>query len=59
MAELADGLSDAIQPYLERGLTCEQATTRAIGDSGPAPVVASAVSDALADGQARLTAGHK
>ena len=38
------------------GLTCEQATTRAIGDSGPASVVARAISDALADGQARLTA---
>ena len=36
LAELADGLIDATQHYLDRGEPQEQAVTRAIRDSGPA-----------------------
>jgi hypothetical protein len=56
LAELADGLSDAVQHYVDLGMTCEQATIRVIDDSGPVSVVARAARDVLADGQARLTA---
>lgn len=56
LAELADGLRDATEYYLDRGMSREHAAARAVRDSGPAPVVADAVTEVLSAGQARLTA---
>ena len=42
MADLADGLDDTVQHYLDSGETQQQAVARAIQDSGPALVRAGA-----------------
>ena len=56
MADIADGLDDTVQHYLDSGETQQQAVARAIEDSGPAPVVAGAITDMLAFTHARFTA---
>jgi hypothetical protein len=47
LAELVDGLTDATEHYVALGLTRAEAERRAIGDSGPAPVVAHAITEHL------------
>jgi hypothetical protein len=56
LAELADGLCDAAEHYVARGVSPDQAAARAVRDSGPAPVVAQAISEVLSAAQARTTA---
>ncbi len=56
LAELVDGLNDAIAHYVARGLDADAAAARAVQDSGPASVVAADIADLLATGQARHTA---
>jgi hypothetical protein len=56
LRELADGLDDAISDLRERGLTIDEATNRAITESGPPSVVADAFTAALSAVHARHTA---
>jgi hypothetical protein len=56
LAELADGLCDAAEHYVARGVSPDQAAARAVRDSGPAPVVAQAISEVLSAAQAHTTA---
>jgi hypothetical protein len=52
----SDGLTDATQHYLDEDEPEEQAAALAIRDSGPAALVAAAITDGLAASPARRTA---
>lgn len=56
LAELADGLDDAVAHYQARGLALDAAADQAVNDCGPAAEVAAAFSETLAGHQARHTA---
>lgn len=56
LRELADGLSDAVQHYQDRGVATTQSVARALHDSGPAATVAAEIADLLAAATARRTA---
>lgn len=56
VAELADGLDDAITDYRRQGLTAPEATMQAIRESGPASMIADAFTTTLSAVHARHTA---
>jgi hypothetical protein len=56
LAELADGLTDAVDHYRSQGLTLEAAAATAVRECGPADVVAAAFERALEPRRARQTA---
>jgi hypothetical protein len=47
LAELADGLTDTLEHYLALGVSRPEAERRALNDSGPAAVVANAITEHL------------
>ncbi|WP_243073712.1 hypothetical protein [Microbacterium sp. SS28] len=56
VAELGDGLDDAISDYRLQGLPPDEAAIRAVRDSGPASVIAGAFTTTLSAVHARHTA---
>lgn len=53
VAELADGLDDAMTDYQAKGLTAEEAAVRVVGESGPSAMIAEAFTTTLSAGHAR------
>jgi hypothetical protein len=53
VAELADGLDDAMSDYRAKGLTADEAAMRVVGESGPPAMIADAFTTTLSAGHAR------
>ena len=56
VAELGDGLDDAMSDYRAKGLTAQEAAMRVVGESGPPAMIADAFTATLSAGHARHTA---